>query len=298
MADVNVASIIVTFFPDEESLDRLVEILEPQVSKIFVIDNTPSPPDAIDVVSKCAKVETIRLGKNLGVGAAQNIGINHASKEGFSHILLMDQDSVPSCNMVEILTVHVTRLEQRGLKLAAVGPQLIDTRSEKKRAFSRSRAGTLREIVDSEEGWTPCDYLTSSGSLIPMTVLAAVGGMEEALFVDCVDFEWGYRAASKGYCCVGVFEAKLRQAFGDKPLRLFGIDWVMHSPVRHYYYFRNSYALFKRSYVSVAFKKRVLLGSTLFMLVLSTCSAQKWGHFKMIVRGISHGLQGRLGPVS
>lgn len=296
MSHVSIASIIVTFCPDEGALHRLVKILESQVSKIFIIDNTPSSKGTVDVVSKHTTVEAIQLGKNLGVGAAQNLGIERADNEGFTHILLMDQDSVPACDMVEVLITYLKDLEQDGLHVAAVGPQLVDSRTEKERAFVRSQNGVLRSMHKSDKGWTQCDYLISAGCLIPMKTLTAVGGMEEDLFIDCVDFEWSYRAAAKGYCCVGVFETQLRQAFGETPLRLLGIALNMHSPVRHYYYFRNFCALLKRSYVSTAFKIQILLRSTLFMLILSTCSREKLSHLKMILRGIKHGLGNKLGP--
>ncbi len=94
-----------------------------------------------------------------------------------------------------------------------------------------------------------CDTLISSGCLIPLSVIDAVGTMESALFIDQVDTEWGLRAQKEGFRLYGVRDAVLTHGIGEDFVR----PWFaprrtlpLHSPVRDYYVVRNTIAVFFR----------------------------------------------------
>ncbi|AUP76470.1 hypothetical protein CWS02_09555 [Enterobacter sp. EA-1] len=46
------------------------------------------------------------LSENVGIAAAQNMGIAEAAKHSCSHVLFMDHDSIPAHDMVSVL-LHV-----------------------------------------------------------------------------------------------------------------------------------------------------------------------------------------------
>jgi len=70
-----------------------------------------------------------------------------------------------------------------------------------------------------------CDFLLSSGSLVPLDVIDKVGGMEEELFIDQVDTEWCLRARSMGYRVFGAFGAILEHRLGEAHARAWFDRW-------------------------------------------------------------------------
>ena len=97
-----VAAVVVTYQPGDSTHDAL-RALALQAT-VLVVDNGSSIKQLAAIRSKCPPgIEWIELGTNRGVGAAHNAGIARARALGATHVLLMDQDSVPEPDMVERL---------------------------------------------------------------------------------------------------------------------------------------------------------------------------------------------------
>jgi rhamnosyltransferase len=74
--------------------------------------------------------------------------------------------------------------------------------------------------------------------------------MREELFIDHVDTDWFMRAQQRGWAAYGACSANMEHRLGDRTLRFWLGGWreiALHSPLRHYYQFRNSTFLFLRS---------------------------------------------------
>ena len=142
------------------------------------------------------------------------------------------------------------------VNVAAVGPRYIDERRDNNPPpFIRITGLKLERLTcTTQDTVVPVDYLISSGCLMPMSVLGKVGGMRDDLFVDYVDVEWGLRARHYGFQCYGVCSAYMEHSLGDHPLTFFGIDIPLHSPLRHYYLFRNAVLLYKEPWVPLNWK--------------------------------------------
>src|SRR3954464_11186776 len=129
------AGIVVTYRPDAGALAG-VRALKDQVEHIVVVDNG-SGQESREFFAGLASAGAVvvPLGGNLGVGAAHNAGIAHARSVGASHVLLLDQDSIPEPDMVaRLLEVEATLLA-RGESVAAVGPTYYDKRVGKSWPF-------------------------------------------------------------------------------------------------------------------------------------------------------------------
>ncbi|MFZ1834234.1 MAG: glycosyltransferase, partial [Pseudomonadales bacterium] len=99
-----VLGIVVTYNPASEELLPLLQSLESQVETLLIIDNTPSDDDRItgivgDLESKHPDLRMLRVGHNIGIAAAQNIGLEVALEECFDYVLISDQDSLPDTDM-------------------------------------------------------------------------------------------------------------------------------------------------------------------------------------------------------
>ena len=79
MSEYKVFCIVVTYRPDAAHLQRVLASIARQTPYIFLVDNTLGPHTAIATPEG---VQCIALGENLGIAAAQNIGIRQAIEQG------------------------------------------------------------------------------------------------------------------------------------------------------------------------------------------------------------------------
>ncbi|OEF94084.1 glycosyltransferase family 2 protein [Vibrio splendidus] len=292
----HVAAIIVTYKPDMQSLARLVEVLSSQVSKIYVIDNASSMSTTLELLD----VTLTLLANNTGIAYAQNIGLKTAIGDGFTDFVLFDQDSLPSEAMISDLLRARSQAFDDGIRVAAVGPVHIDLDTSEASTFISTKNGRLDKIMvpisySASHTYAQCDFLIASGCLISKSVLDNIGYMEEELFIDCVDIEWGFRSKNKGYVCIAAFDAKMYHKVGDAPLKVLGQNLTTHSPLRHYYYYRNFYRLLQRAYIPVSWKAYTITRSSLQAVIFCIFLKPRVMQFRCIIKGIFHGLINRSG---
>ena len=114
-------AVVVTYNPDKNLLDSQCASLRNQVDKIIYVDNGSLE----NTVNPCDKIYVIKNYQNLGLGTAQNQGINIALKEGADFILLLDQDSVPSDGFVSILLSVYNEANNHSC-VGLVGPAIVN----------------------------------------------------------------------------------------------------------------------------------------------------------------------------
>jgi len=239
----NTVAVIVTYQPTLDVLDKLIGALSSQVARIVVVDNgSHADMDAWRASLEVTNVELLKLGENKGIATAHNVGIDWARKQGAQFVLLMDQDSLPAPNMVELLHTAISA----NPLAAAAGPRYFDQRKNNPPPFIRFNGLSMERCAcHTLDTVVPVDYVISSGCLIPMAVLDKVGGMRDDLFIDYVDIEWGLRARHFGFQSYGVCAAHMQHSLGDAPMNFFGRQIPLHSPLRHYYFFRNAVLFYK-----------------------------------------------------
>jgi L-rhamnosyltransferase len=290
-----VGAVIVTYFPDRAGLHLLLQTVEPQVDRVVVVDNTPGGSAASfeDTTTRT----TLTNGANVGLAAAQNQGIAALRVSGCTQALLLDQDSLPARDMVERLQAALRDLQRTGVPVAAVGPRWVDRHSGRPVPFVRLGWGRMQPVTDAAKA-VECDALVASGCLIPLAIIDAVGGMEDALFIDQVDTEWGLRAQAHGYRLYGVSDAVLAHGIGETAVRPWFAPsrWVpVHSPVRNYYLVRNTLALFTRRETPWRWRLLHLLRLPGLLLMMLTQMPGRRERASAVARGILDALLGRLG---
>lgn len=288
-----VVAVVVTYQPDLLQLKSQLDALRPQVQAVVLIDNGSSSNLAAWMEKNSMRDHTlIQLDGNYGIARAQNLGIEWARSQGATHVLLMDQDSLPAPDMVFVLLSAA----QRHQDLAAVGPRYLDTRQDNPPPFIRIRGLRLeRHACAPSRPVVPVDYLISSGCLIPMEALDRVGLMREDLFIDYVDIEWGLRARSHGLQSYGICMAAMAHSLGETPCYFMGRSIPVHTPLRHYYHVRNAILLYRESWVPFNWKLvdgwRMLLKFGFFSLI----TPPRLQHLRMMALGCWHGLRGKTG---
>lgn len=288
---------VVTYFPDEEQVSARLRTIQRQVDAVVVVDNgSPAElPDALQI-SAMRKVTWLPLGENLGIARAQNLGIEEARAQGADYVVLFDQDSDPAPNMVKHLVKVGRELESKSIPVALLAPNYLDERQAERIPFVRFRDGRAEWFgCDKSDQVVEIDTAISSGSVIPVSAIDAVGGMRVDFFIDLVDIEWCLRARSLGYRAFGVCDAILRHSLGESPKEILGRRLSIHSPLRNYYFYRNAIWLFKQSYVPLAWKRAVGRQMLKRYIVFSLAVAPRLEFFKLMTLGLWHGLRGRSG---
>lgn len=295
-----VGAVIVTYNPEKNRFKLLLEAALPQVGQLVIVDNgsNASCQTWLREYESLNKVTFIALNDNLGIAAAQNVGISEVRKQGARCLLLFDHDSIPSERMVETLLSVLDEKERQGIKVAAVGPRYYDARQNNPPPFIEVKGlRVIRKSCGDEAAVVPVSYLIASGSLIPMSTLAIVGDMREDLFIDYVDIEWGLRAANLGYESFGVCHAFMEHDLGDAPLSFMGKSIPFHSPLRHYYLFRNAIWLYQQPHLRLSWKigdgGRLLLKYGFYSLF----GKPRFEQIRMMSLGLWHGILGRVGKL-
>ena len=268
---------------------------------ILVDDCTPQ----WDPRTLCADYPALivkQLHANAGIAAAQNQGIALARARNASHVLFLDQDSMPQAGMVLALKDTLDRQRQDGQRVACVGPRTRFPGSAELSNFTTlGWLGLRRQICRDAASAVECDTLISSGTLVPIEVIDAVGGMDEGLFIDLVDTDWCMRARAKGYRVFGACSAVLEHRLGETRKRLWAGRWRQvprHQPFRYYYIFRNTLLLSRRNYVPLKWVLYYLRWLAILFLVQGVFARPRAGGLGMMLKGIAHGVRGVTGKLS
>src|SRR5512134_3888734 len=146
-----IAAVILTYHPDPATLRDLVRAVCPQLDALVIVDNgtpwEPAPLLAALDESLRDRIRFLWLPENLGVGAGHNRGIAWAREHGFTHVLILDQDSIPAQDMVAALLRAATEMEDRGMRLGAVGPDCRDRYTGSRSGFARLGALWMKRIA-------------------------------------------------------------------------------------------------------------------------------------------------------
>lgn len=272
--------VVVVYHPDEKLLNEKLQRLGTS-SSVVVVDNTP---DKIVSLSQ-ANVAYIPLHKNTGIANAQNEGIVHLSALGCSHIVFFDQDSDFGESYVDSIVAEYERIGKREKKLFVLGPRVVDKTS------GEEYHSVLHAESAADDGFVTKREIISSGSCVSVEMIKAVGMMDASLFIDYVDFEYCWRAESKGLVCGITNAVALPHKVGSRELHFpHGYRVIVSAPFRYYYQYRNYLWLCRRHYVPTQWK--VNKGVKLFLRLFYLPFCVNGGRiiWKYMFKGIYEGL--------
>lgn len=302
-SDPRTCAVVVTFNPEIDVVERELQSVGAQVDALVVIDNGST----MDIVNwlrgkrEEEGLEVVFLNENRGVAAAQNAGIRWARERAFTHVLILDHDSVPAPDMVASLVGAIGKLNKQ--RVAAVGAGYVDPRLDNNPHFISLGRFTFRRVSARNQAPrdpVPVDFLISSGALIPLSTLEHVGLMDERLFVDYVDIEWFLRAKSLGFQAFGVFAARMEHRMGTARRRIWLGKWryvPSYSPSRFYYIMRNGLLLYRRHYTPWRWVLNDINKNCAIFVIFAVLVPPRFEHIKAMIRGLWDGLRSRDGKL-
>lgn len=207
----NITFIIIGFHPNQEALESLLTHLKDYPT--IIIDNGGTL--TLDTVGKATLLTQT---KNLGFGAAANIGIRHASAHGAEWFVILNQDVAVSKESVRSL---VTQLKKAPPALAGPFTGGLD----------RKRWTT---ILPSEN----IEYVTGSCMVIHVDVVTKIGYLYEPYFLYYEDADYCMRAKLAGF---PVLKLDLPDVSHEETMSL-----GKGSKLHQYYLARNHFLFVKR----------------------------------------------------
>lgn len=284
----SIAIIVVTYNSDVESLKCNLAAMAPHFM-IVICDNSTDEQkrNRIRDFTVVANIAYLSMTGNQGIAYAQNKGFIFAKEAGVDFVLLLDDDSVFSPESIRQLANSLISLQSQGHKVGMIGA----------RAFSH-QGKDLSNAPIIGGGLTPCSLMTSSGSLIPVSVLVDVGGMDESLFIDCVDFEWGWRALDKGYQLLLNDSIRFQHALGQGEITRMGMTLRVPAPIRHYYQTRNVLRLLARPYIPTKWKIRQVLAILTKFVIFTLFVPPRLARGGFMIRGLLDAIRGRMGVLN
>ena len=287
-------AVVVFYHPDASCVARANRLAK--LCMCVVVDNSPRAAGDSRPLGLDRTIIYVPNGANLGVATALNQGVERLIAEGCGAALLFDQDSEPDAGLIEELPRILASCVSRGQSIAMVGPAYADVRLGGVAPFVRFGPCWLKRIEPHGREAIDVDFLITSGSCIDLDAWKAVGAMEDSLFIDFVDLEWCARAQQHGYRVLGVPWVKMEHELGDTPVMLLGRPYPMHSPMRHYFMFRNAIVLIRRGYMPFSWKLSELVKMPVRLVIYGTLAPQRLKHLRMCARGIWDGVLNRVGP--
>lgn len=292
-----VCSIIVSF----ETNKSFFEVVKRQLknfNKIIIVNNSPGQTQKNFKSNK--RIHVIDNQINLGLAIALNIGIQEAKKQGFSMVALFDQDTILPANFSKKMLGHINSFQyEYKNKISVFAP--IYFNEVTKTIGLMINFKILRLVRSVPKKITKIhfpQYVITSGSFIPISVLDDVGLMRGELFIDFIDIEWCLRASSKGYSAVSFTGVKVSHRLGDSSFKLFSTSYPIHSPLRMYYYFRNSIYVYGLPRINLNWKIiDAFRNLARFIFYVSFIPDRKI-YFKYITKGYYHGLIKKMGKLN
>lgn len=198
-----------------ESLDSLSK-LNCQNFSIVLVDNG-SEDDSVDAVRDAfPKVTVLKNETNLGIAAANNVGIKYALKADSDYIFLINNDTTVNPEML----THLIKVAESDPSIGIVGPTMlyfdqpdIIWCAGNHIDWDSGRSVLLREgsPVSSIENVScqDVDFITSCAACIKRDVFENVGVMDERYFIYYDETDWFSRASTAGWRTVYVPWAKM-----------------------------------------------------------------------------------------
>lgn len=284
-----IGAAVILYNPDSDITFGLLESVLQQVDILCVIDNSPEP-----TVLNIPKDELHyhHFPANIGIASAHNVGLEYLRASCCKYALLLDQDSQIDDDFVFRMSslLVASTLEER--PLAAIGPRIICSFSEKS-----VKPRVQREVARYED-LVCVTQIISSGMMIDLSKIDLIGLKDETLFIDGVDHEWCWRAKTHDYMVAIAEKVEMVHRLGDARSKFAGVTYKVGSPIRLYYQFRNILLLARRAYVPNYWKARNLCVLPIRFFANALLQTHKRKRIKYMFLGLLDGLKNKNGSFS
>lgn len=292
MGTPNIDIGIAVFEPNLVSLLRLAAVNR---RRLWLFLNSPLTSDEKDQLQQGDEtIHFLNDGTNVGVGTAYNQIMQAADRYGAEMVLLLDQDSVPSLDIVERLDEAYRRLRAAGEHPAVVAAVPVAPDSG---AYKVPRQFRDERVQRHGSLW-PAEFVISSGSLIDIAMWKWVGPFQDAFFIDAIDIEWCFHAQAKNVTCWMDDSVTMIHRLGAGVIRVPLVNWMLakQPPERLYTYVRNQLAMLSLRHVPSRWRRRIIPYLIVQSIIyIATARGERRNVIRALWFGLMDGLHKRLG---
>lgn len=276
---MELAVIVVLFNPSDNDISNVTNLATHYHG--VIVDNSEKP---ILQAHNIGLMRYVCNGKNRGIAEAQNIGINILVGENVKYLVFLDQDSRICIDYPLQIVNAFMRVKANVPNLALLGPTVIHKQSGQK------YVSVVHKDDKSNPLFIPRRDVISSGCCISVDAIRVVGCNDARLFIDYVDYDWCWRAMSKGFVCGITPLLSIKHKVGQRDIWVGRFQVIISRPFRYYYQYRNYLWLLHKKYVPLQWKLATGIKMLLRMLYFPFC-VKEWRKIeKNMFRGIYHGL--------
>lgn len=284
---MKIGAVIVTYNPVIKILKQNIDATVKQVNDIVIVDNGSNNINSIKKsIAVYTNVFLIELQHNFGIAKAQNEGIEKLKNKNIEWVLTLDQDTILPTNYIERIVKFIPRFKR---KVGIITGAYIDRNWDKER-LDKIRKDRNQEIDEFTQE-------ISSGNLVSVKAWDVVGGFDEYLFIDYVDFDFDYRLKVAGYGLYRVNKVEFEHEIGSpikynlltKILLLEKEELFDHSYKRLYYLNRNRIIVRKR-YPQFGSPFKITIAEILDLRKVFVMKRPRLRKFNNSLRGIIDGI--------
>lgn len=217
MSRPSVAAIVLNYNGRDvtlEALSSLEKMTYPNFDLIHV-DNGSTDGSSEAVAERFPEVIQIRIDDNTGAANGMNVGLEHACREGYDYLLVLNNDIEVDPTMLD----EMMRVAEENERVACVGPKAYYYWARDK-IWSAGGIIRFKESVTRERGMLEAergqydedeevDYINGCALLIPRKVVEEVGLWDPQFHLAVEDADWCMRMKQRGYRCMYAPRARL-----------------------------------------------------------------------------------------
>lgn len=267
---------IVLYNPDIERLKENVDNIINQVSRVILVNNGAKNTEEIEQYLDGLEKQKIiyeNLNKNKGIAAALNVIVNKCIDYNVNWVMTLDQDTV--CNK------DIVQKYRKYLKMDNVGQLTCEYIDRNFKNEDKKNKYGIRKI----------SWCITSAALLNINAWKKVGGFDERLFIDEVDYDICLSMREKGYYIYQIDFIGFVHEIGEGKSKKIGnkiIKTWNHSAFRRYYSTRNAMIVArKHSEINTI---RAFLGVLKHIGIILLFENDKWNKFKAGIKGLCVGI--------
>lgn len=237
----SVLAVIITYNPSLPVLRRNIEILYSQVQYILIYDNASENINSLStLISEFPNITLFKNTTNEGLPINYNRAGKFCLENRYEWLLTMDQDTIVPPDLI----LNFSKVFNDS-QVAIIAPVMIDINYQKE-----------SEVLDTlpDEAFTEVKSCISSAALNRVSILKELGGFDEKLFIDQVDFDYCRNVIEHGYKILRCNATCIAHQIGNsKTVKFLWKDMVSfnHPPFRKYYFFRNRVYYARKYHITI-----------------------------------------------
>lgn len=281
-------STIVTYNPNTLKLNECLLAITNQVHQILIIDNHSKNIDEIIALIHKKNVFLIRNSENIGLSKSYNKALRYARENNYDFLLLLDQDSTCSGNMIEEFSKHASN------DYAC----LVPFKHHQNEDYQQHLYKTSKDSIphgDSEL----VETAINSGTCINLNILPKDFLFNENLFVDCIDWDFFLRLQKASLKVLRVNTTEISVEIGNtKKIHFFKYTWFTknYSPTRLKICAKDFIIFLKSNYKLGWNKLRNHIIYTLWMYWMIIFEKNRIKKYFAIFTGLIQGLFTKVSP--